>query len=124
MRGSCQNCRKAKTIHQHHVIPQVLGGLLVVYLCEDCHSKVHDKDMRISRLTKIGLQKAKKNGARLGRKPTDNAKIEQAKKLRKSGLSFSEIGKEMGFTRIRAYQLVKMKINKDDSCYKTTEGNK
>lgn len=88
----------------------------MVYLCEDCHSKVHNKDMRTSRLTKIGLQKAKENGVRLGRKPTDNTKIQKAKGLRERGLSFSKIGKEMGLSRSRVHQLVNIETKKDDSC--------
>jgi len=65
--------------------------------------------IRISETTKAGLQRTVRlNGTKLGRKPTPIAKIEQAKDLRKQGLSFTLIGKEMGITRGRAHQLVRM----------------
>lgn len=65
--------------------------------------------IRISERTKAGLERTVRiNGTRLGRRPTPIVKIEQAKTLRKQGLSFTEMGKYMNITRSRAHQLVGM----------------
>lgn len=66
---SCFECGGKKDLHKHHVIPRVLGGKNTLSLCGKCHSKVHNlKSLAdISKLIKIGLEKAKKNGVILGR---------------------------------------------------------
>jgi putative DNA-invertase from lambdoid prophage Rac len=65
--------------------------------------------IRISERTKAGLERTVKlNGIKLGRRPTPREKIQQAINLRKQGLSFEEIGREMGITRSRAHQLVQL----------------
>lgn len=69
----CINCGK-KATHYHHVVPKVLGGndtTNVVPLCDNCHSLIHNISysngiISHSELTKIGLQKAKNNGKKLG----------------------------------------------------------
>ena len=62
--------------------------------------------IRISERTKAGLERTRRiNGTRLGRPKTDETKIRQAVKLREQGLSFAEIGKQMGIGRSRAHQL-------------------
>lgn len=63
----CINCGKEAT-QQHHVVPNVLGGnnaSNLVWLCDECHGKVHnvefnDGQLSHSELTKIGIEKAKK----------------------------------------------------------------
>ncbi|HUS88328.1 MAG TPA: recombinase family protein [Desulfosporosinus sp.] len=63
--------------------------------------------IRISERTKAGLQRTVRvNGTKLGRPKTPKDKIKRAVKLREQGLSYSAIGKEMGITGARAFQLV------------------
>ena len=63
MLGICFECEKACDIHNHHVVPRVVGGTKTVPLCEECHGKVHNKNfLRHSELTKIGLKKMKDSG--------------------------------------------------------------
>jgi len=54
----CQKCGKSFKenkikLHAHHVIPLSKGGRNVlsnlIALCEDCHSKVHNKEIITSR---------------------------------------------------------------------------
>jgi len=72
-------------------------------------SLAKQEKIRISERTKAGLERTRRiNGTRLGRPKTDEAKVVQAVKLRKQGLSFAEIGKQMGIGRSRAHQLSQM----------------
>lgn len=62
--------------------------------------------VRISERTKAGLERTRRvNGTRLGRPKTDPAKIKQAQRLRKEGMSYGEIAKAMGISRARAHGL-------------------
>ena len=64
----CFECGNANACHQHHVIPQTLGGKSTVPLCETCHGKVHGRDMMNHReLTRSGLAEARRKGRVLGR---------------------------------------------------------
>ena len=74
----CIECGSSNNIHDHHIIPKILGGTIKVPLCESCHGKVHGLNFQNHGiLIKKGLNKAKKNGVKLGRKkgskipPTD-----------------------------------------------------
>ena len=40
----CFECNEPAQAN-HHVVPKILGGTQTVPLCNDCHSKVHDKDL-------------------------------------------------------------------------------
>ena len=64
--------------------------------------------VRISERTKAGLDRVRREGRRLGRPRTASDRVAQAMTLRGQGLSFGEIGKAMGITRARAYQMCKM----------------
>lgn len=65
--------------------------------------------IRISETTKAGLQRTVRvNGTILGRPKTDPSKIKTAKQLRQTGLSYGEIGKQMGVSGARVCQLVQM----------------
>ena len=66
--------------------------------------------IRISERTKAGLARVRAKGIRLGRPKTPTEIITRAKALRESGLSFSEIGKAMGLSKARAYQLVNTEV--------------
>jgi putative DNA-invertase from lambdoid prophage Rac len=61
--------------------------------------------VRISERTKAGLARARADGKKLGRPKTSGPKIAEAQKLRKSGLTFREIGERLGVTPVRAFQL-------------------
>jgi DNA invertase Pin-like site-specific DNA recombinase len=63
--------------------------------------------IRISERTIAGLKIVAGRGVKLGRPKTARAVIEKARELRKQGKSFTEIGREIGYTRERAYQLCK-----------------
>jgi len=64
----CLECKSTKDIHQHHVIPRIMGGTVTVPLCAECHGKIHNLNFRDhSILVKKGLKKAKKEGKILGR---------------------------------------------------------
>ena len=50
----------------------------------------------ISERVKLGLKNARKKGKRLGRPPTSEKTVREAKKLRKEGLSYREISDRLG----------------------------
>ncbi|MEI6808402.1 MAG: recombinase family protein [bacterium] len=64
--------------------------------------------VRISERTKAGLERTRRvNGTKLGRPRTADVRGKQAKALRKQGLSYGEIGQQMGISRARVCQLMK-----------------
>lgn len=66
--GVCFECGAEGVLHFHHVVPRSLGGKNTVPLCEECHGKVHDRDMVGHRkLVRGGLDEARRRGQRLGR---------------------------------------------------------
>ena len=68
----CPCCRaEVDSVHKHHIVPKVLGGLdiptNIVECCEECHGKIHGRDMTNHKaLTIEGLRKAKARGVLLG----------------------------------------------------------
>lgn len=66
--------------------------------------------IRLSERTRLALKARKDAGVTLGRPRVPAERISQARALRMRGLSFSEIGREMGISRVRAFQLVKTGI--------------
>lgn len=68
--------------------------------------------IRIGERTRAGLARARLNGKRLGRPRTTGDKATKAVLLRNQGMSFGKIGKELGVSRIRAFQLAKDGVNK------------
>ena len=76
--GSCFECGSLGPCHRHHVVPRSLGGRNTVLLCEGCHGQVHGKHMLgHGRLTRAGLEKARRNGKTLGRKVGSSIPIEE-----------------------------------------------
>lgn len=61
----CEKCGKKDELEVHHIIPLVEGGSddfeNFVALCSDCHKLFHNKNK--SKLTKLGIEKAKKQNA-------------------------------------------------------------
>ena len=83
---SCANCLEQAS-HKHHVVPKVLGGTdnktNLVWLCEPCHGKVHDRHfLNHGALTKAGLQAAKARGIKLGGPRLRSGNAESATKAR------------------------------------------
>ena len=68
----CACCHsECESLHRHHILPKVLGGVdnetNIVHCCEECHGKIHGRDMLHHRqLTIEGLRKAKERGVKLG----------------------------------------------------------
>ena len=72
MMHTCPCCHtEVDTLHRHHILPKVLGGVdaenNIINCCEQCHGKIHGRDMmHHSYLTREGLRKAKERGVKLG----------------------------------------------------------
>jgi hypothetical protein len=59
---SCFDCQD-QAVHAHHVVPRSLGGTKTVFLCADCHGKVHNRNfIDSSALVKNALAKRRKKG--------------------------------------------------------------
>lgn len=64
--------------------------------------------LRISERTKAGLERTVRvNGTRLGRPRLPVAVVQNAVTLRTQGRSYSEIGRTLGVTKARAFQIIK-----------------
>jgi len=69
----CINCGRPGT-HRHHIVPESLGGnnnTNIVWLCDECHGKIHNiqynnGQLSHSELTKIGIEKARAAGKQIG----------------------------------------------------------
>jgi len=102
----CFECGSDMNIHNHHVVPKVLGGTKTIPLCTSCHSKVHSKNLtKFSKLARIGRMKYVANGGKLGRpegakesndKFLSKPKNQEIFKLLQRGLKYSEIQKVVG----------------------------
>lgn len=69
----CCNCGAKEDLQYHHIVPLSMGGNDIVSniccLCYSCHSLIHfgkKKNINHSEATKMGLQKAKERGIKLG----------------------------------------------------------
>ena len=103
MSDKCFECDEPAQCN-HHIIPKSLGGTKTIPLCLSCHSKVHGKDfVKMSKLKKIGLEKAKKRGIFPGRKSLFALKpelVDIIKKLRRKKpnqkrLSWAQISEKL-----------------------------
>lgn len=66
----CFDCGSNDKIEYHHVVPETLGGTKTLPLCLICHGKVHDRDfVKHRELQRLGIERAKKEGKFMGRKP-------------------------------------------------------
>lgn len=100
----CFECGKPAK-HEHHVVPKTLGGTKTIPLCEECHSKVHGKDLHISRLqlaaVKNAIIKFKDEGKQWGGggwNRTTNEICDQIRELRASGKKLKEISSVVGIS--------------------------
>ena len=102
---TCFECGRPAE-HDHHVVPQSLGGTKTVPLCGRCHGKVHDLDLvRARALTRRALRERRARGEPVGHAPfgyrvEDGGLVEDAReqgvirevlRLRAEGLSFRAI---------------------------------
>ena len=88
MMHTCPCCHtEVDTLHKHHILPKVLGGVdaesNIINCCELCHGKIHGRDMvHHSVLTREGLRKAKARGVKLGgARPNNQARHDAVKAL-------------------------------------------
>jgi hypothetical protein len=71
-RNKCNFCDVREGLEWHHIIPRSLGGtdddFNMLLVCSQHHAILHGMIRRanISELTKVGLEKAKKRGVKLG----------------------------------------------------------
>ena len=83
----CFECNNTNNIVYHHVVPESLGGKNTIPLCQLCHDKVHHvnkpRNISLSNLTKLGLQKRKQQGFKLGN-PNLNEVRKKALQVRKT----------------------------------------
>ena len=83
----CAVCGTTEDLHHHHFTPRVEGGIddetNIITLCYEHHCEIHGKPYRNrinhAQLTRIGLQKAKERGVKLG-----NPKLAKFNKIRKN----------------------------------------
>lgn len=65
--AKCFECKNHAT-HQHHVVPQSLGGTQTVPLCDYCHPKAHGEKgyWPVSELIKKQMHARREQGFRIG----------------------------------------------------------
>ena len=84
----------------HHVIPVVVGGTQTVPLCPRCHSLAHGVSSEVqyaSHLVKLGIERARARGVRLGAPPKiDDALVQRMFSLRADGRTYRQIADELG----------------------------
>jgi hypothetical protein len=62
----CFECSGSGPLHDHHVVPESVGGTKTVPLCEACHGKVHNIDMKASALAREAILRAMREGRKIG----------------------------------------------------------
>lgn len=64
----CELCGRSRPLQLHHVVPLCAGGPDIIEnwiaICEPCHNRLTPKGI----LTKLGLERCKRNGIKLGGK--------------------------------------------------------
>lgn len=74
----CFECNSKKRLHNHHVVPRVLGGTNTVVLCEKCHGLVHSRKMNTQALTLKAMDKKRKNNVVISGKIPFGFKVSKA----------------------------------------------
>ena len=100
----CFECGSNESIHNHHVVPRILGGTKTIPLCETCHGKVHDrKFLNHKTLQRKGIEKARELGVYKGRRKYSGEskemfleKHKESVVLMKEGVKHIEISKIVG----------------------------
>ena len=93
----CFECGAPAT-YKHHVVPKSKGGKKKILLCSNCHGLVHDIVMvTTSTLIKMGLERARKNGKKLGRtRSIPEPMRELIRQYRREGKSYRQTAKLLG----------------------------
>jgi len=112
----CFECGSTVDIHQHHVIPRVLGGSKTIGLCAKCHGLIHGLDFtKHSFLIKMGLSKTDKQLGRPLGKDLNEKVIERHKdiidllKQKKSIRKIAKITNKGGSTVQRVKKILEEK---------------
>lgn len=104
--------------HKHHVVPKSMGGKKTLWLCADCHGKVHSVDFGIGNLTKLKMKTMKVAGLRISRwspygydlkddgktlikNETEQKAIQRMVCLRNFGFSFLAIARDLESKNIK-----------------------
>lgn len=104
----CFNCDN-EAEHLHHVVPRSVGGTAMVPLCTRCHGLAHHIKMSSSNLIKLGLERAKAKGKKLGRpKECDDTAI---RRLRDSGMSYRKIATVLNISKSAVQRALKVVRN-------------
>lgn len=102
-RERCFECDATEDTHQHHVVPESIGGKRTIPLCAVCHGKVHDRSfVGHTRLIKLAAAKARKNEDPWGRKPFGHTPEEKITLTRMEDLRYRRRHTPRSFRAIAA----------------------
>lgn len=103
---SCFQCGK-KAIHNHYVVPRMLGGTKTVPLCTKCNILAGRRRKGTSQglLIKEGIAFARIRGVALGRPKTID--VARVIKLHKKGLSLSAIGEKLSCSKAGIFKVLR-----------------
>ena len=122
----CFECGSSDEIHNHHVVPKILGGTKTVPLCPTCHGKVHGVDfLNHKELTKQGLANAKKRGVKLGSPQNlmKQAKMKGVKKIIENRLSNNEWNEAKEFiSKLDTKHLTNIALLLNENGFRTRKG--
>jgi hypothetical protein len=102
----CFECSKHSLhIHNHHVVPKVIGGTKTVPLCPECHGKVHNlKYYNHHILTTEGLKRARERGI-IGGRPKAVKNIKKFKQIfENENLSINDKIKKLKISKATFYR--------------------
>lgn len=122
----CFECGCDGEIHNHHVVPKILGGAKTVPLCTTCHGKIHGVDfLNHKELTRQGLVNAKKRGVKLGspQNLTKDAKMKGVEKITENRLLNNEWNKAKEFiSKLDTKHLTNIALLLNENGYRTRRG--
>ena len=111
----CVICGTNKNIHHHHIIPKSRGGTddhtNFISLCSEHHAMIHQlrpgtwNDQK--ELIKKGVERAKEDGVKFGRKPLYEHLIPEIKYMRENGWGLGTIGKKLDVHRSAIQRICK-----------------
>ena len=109
----CVICGTNKNIEHHHIVPVCKGGddhpHNFISLCVEHHGMIHSVRpgswAHRKELQKIGIEKAKKNGVYVGKKP--HIDHDEVRMLWENGLGATAIARQMNIERTSVYRLLK-----------------
>jgi hypothetical protein len=114
----CAICGKTEDLHHHHIVPVIRGGddneTNLITLCVEHHAWIHALKPSMwnnhSALIKAGLEKARKNGSRLGRTPIDDKiKDEVIMLAETTDLTQQKIANKVGISTGKVCQILQEK---------------